>query len=54
MKTEMTCVRLAPEVKAALKAAALAEDRPVAYVIERATIEWLRKGGWLKLGGKRK
>lgn len=48
MKTEMTCVRLTPEVKAALKAAAEAEDRPIAYVIERATIQWLRRGGFLK------
>ena len=45
---EVTTIRLLPEVKAALESAAKAEDRSVAYMIERATIEWLRKGGWLK------
>ena len=51
---EVTTIRLLPEVKAALERAAKAEDRSVAYVIERATIEWLRKGGWFKPEGKLK
>jgi predicted transcriptional regulator len=45
---EVTTIRLPPEVRQALREAAETEDRSVAYVIERATIEWLRKSGWLK------
>lgn len=54
MKREVTTIRLLPEVRAAIEAAAEAEDRSVAYVIERQMIEWLRKGGWLKPEGKSK
>ena len=45
---EVTTIRLLPEVKAALESAAKAEDRSVAYLVEKFTIEGLRKGGWLK------
>ena len=54
MKTKMTCLRLPDDVAAALEEAAAAEDRPVAYVIKRAILVELRKGGWLKPEGKRK
>lgn len=47
MKTEMTCLRLPSDVKAALEAMAKAEDRPVAYIIKRAIFGELRKGGRL-------
>lgn len=48
MKTKMTCLRLPEDVAAALEKAADAEDRPVAYVVKRAILAELRKGGWLK------
>lgn len=44
---EVTTIRLLPEVRAALEAAAKAQDRSVAYLIEQASIEWLQRGGWL-------
>jgi predicted transcriptional regulator len=34
-------IRVQPSVKAALKKVAIAEDRSVAWVVERAIAEWL-------------
>ena len=48
MKTETVTFRLPPDAKAALERAAKDDDRTVAYVCEKAIVEWLQKGGWLK------
>lgn len=48
MKTKMTCLRLPEDIAALLDRAATVEDRPVAYIIKRAILAELQKGGWLK------
>jgi predicted transcriptional regulator len=41
-------IRLSADERAALDAAAAAEDRPAAYVARRAIMEWLERNGFLK------
>jgi predicted HicB family RNase H-like nuclease len=46
--SKMFSVRFEPGDRQALAAAAKAEDRPEAYIVRRATIEWLKGQGFLK------
>jgi predicted transcriptional regulator len=39
---------LSPEEREALQKAASAEDKPMAYVAQRAVVAWLKEQGWLK------
>lgn len=52
-KTEPIGVRLEPEERAAIEAAAAADDRPVSSLMRKIIVEWLRKGGWLKAAPKK-
>lgn len=47
-RSEPLGLRLTPEVKRALEAAAEAEDRSMAYIVERQISAWLREKGFLK------
>lgn len=51
-KTEPIGVRLEPEERAAIEAAAAADDRPVSSLMRRIIVEWLRKNGWLPIKPK--
>jgi hypothetical protein len=41
-------VRLKPDAHTALIEAGAAEERPAAWVAQRAIIQWLKESGWLK------
>ncbi|MGA9214969.1 MAG: hypothetical protein WBD78_07345 [Methylocella sp.] len=45
---KMFSVRFDPAQRNALEAAAKSEDRPAAYVVRRATVDWLKANGFLK------
>lgn len=45
---KMFSVRFEPGDRQALSNAAKAEDRPEAYIVRRATIDWLKANGYLK------
>jgi predicted transcriptional regulator len=44
----MFSVRFEPPHRKALDAAAKREDRTAAYIVRRATIDWLKANGFLK------
>jgi hypothetical protein len=41
-------LRFTPSMKAALDQAAEDDRRPVASLVEKVLVEWLRQGGYLK------
>jgi hypothetical protein len=41
-------VRLVPEAREALIKAGEAEERPAAWIAQRAIVLWLKDNGWLK------
>jgi hypothetical protein len=45
---KMFSIRFEPVHRKALDAAAKREDRPAAYIVRRATVEWLKANGFLK------
>lgn len=47
-KTAAFSVRVTPEIKAAAEKAAADDHRPVASLVEKIVVEWLRKHGYLK------
>jgi predicted HicB family RNase H-like nuclease len=46
-KTASLGIRVAPQVKAALDAAAAADNRSVASLVEKVLIDWLKSKGLL-------
>jgi hypothetical protein len=48
VKTPSLGVRVKPEVKAALQAAAEADVRSLSSMVEKILTEWLREKGFLK------
>jgi hypothetical protein len=45
---KMFSVRFEPQHRKALDAAAKREDRTAAYIVRRATLDWLKAEGYLK------
>jgi hypothetical protein len=45
---KMFSIRFEPVHRKALDAAAKREDRTAAYIVRRATVEWLKANGFLK------
>lgn len=51
-KTEPIGVRLELDERAAIEAAAAADDRPVSPMMRKIVVDWLRSNGWLKAPAK--
>ena len=47
-KTEIISVRMAPELRIALKRAAEADGRPLSSMLVKLATDWAKAHGWLK------